>query len=288
MSNLFKKCLIAGDIFITETILTGLQQHDDITQYWILEPNPQRRDELIRKYNLHVVDNPDEFINEAAFIILTCKAEDTKDLLAKIENKVPKSTLIVSVLGSIAHKFIQNFFPDNEVIRLVVNPSIISNEGLGAYFVGSKTNVQADETAKDLLAKFGSITRIETENELDDVRKFILANTFLSYVVVKSMIEAGIKAGFSMEQAGLITDKILKGASHTLVKFQLEGSEMLKEGMRKTDITNYAIELIKSYGIYDSIERYLTAKEAKTLFESSNDVTDSDVNYDWFEKFVSQ
>ena len=286
MSNLSKKCIISGDIFITETILTGLQQSDNITEYIVADSNQNRRDELSKKYKLNVVSDPIEFANDAKFIILAFKAEDAKDIFAKLENKVNKSTLIVSVIGTIAMKFIQDFFPDNQVMRLTLNPSIISGEGIGAYMIGSKINSDAEITAQSLIEKFGNISKIDNETEFENIRNFILANTFFSYIVVKSMIEAAEKKGFSLQQAGLIIDQILKGASRTLIKFQIEGSEMIKEGFRNNNVTNHAIELIKDYGIYDSMERYLTTKEFQSLFFANSDNYDNDMDNLWSKNFV--
>ena len=287
MSNLVKKCLISGDIFVTETVLTGLQQNDDITEYYVFDSSERRRDELEKKYRLNICSNPEDFVKDSAFIIFACKPEEAENILNKISHKVSNETLIVSFVRTLKMENLEKYFPDNGIVRLTINPSVISGEGVGAYFVNKENH---SNVLQELILKFGNIIKVNSEAELESVRNFILANTFLSYIVVKSMVDAGQKIGFSMQQAGLITDHILKGASKTLIKFQFEGGEMLKEGLRHTNITNQAIDLIKSYGIYDSIERYLTSKEIQLLFDSYQNDDDKPVEaqFNWFEKVVSQ
>ncbi len=287
MSNFLIKGIISGDDFVTETILTGLALNENLSEYWIVAQNENRCNELRHKYNINAMTNFD-LVDKADILILTFKYEDTKEMLSKIAGRISKNTLIISIIPGIALKFVSNFFTDNEVIRLTLNPSIISGQGLAAYIANANATDKSKKVVHDMLAGFSKIIEVSNEDEFEKVRRFIFANTFLSYVLVKSLIDAGTKVGFSTEQAGLIVDQILKGASKTLIDFQNAGNEMLKDGLRNKKFTNHAIELIREYGIYDSLERYLTMKETTSLFEADNYSVENNINlnYNWFERMV--
>lgn len=287
MANL-SKTFVAGDDFLTETMLTGLARSEDLNKYWIVAQSEQRCEELRRKYNIKATTDLN-FVSDVPVVILMFKFENAKDTLSNLADKISKDTVIISIVPGIALIFIQNFFPNNQIVRFTLNPSIISGEGLAAYVAGKNATDETKSLARDMLSSFGKIVEVGNEDEFEKVRRFIFTNTFLSYVIVRSMIDAGVKQGFSTEQAGDIVDQILKGASHTLIKFQFEGGEMLKDGLRNTEFTNRAIGLVKEYGIYDSIERYLTIKGAKSIFEAhsdDNDETGLNLNYNWFNKFT--
>ena len=287
MSDLSIKGVIAGDDFITETVLTAIERNDNLSEYWIAAQNPQRCEALKRKYNINATTDLD-FVSKSKVLILTFKAENAKDMLSNLVGKVTEDTIIVSVVPGIALIFIHNFFPKNQIVRMTMNPSVISGEGLAAYVTNKNSTEETKELAKSMLSGFGQIVKVNDENEFEKVRRFILANTFLSYVVVKSMIEAAQKIGFSTEQAGILIDQILKGASRSLLELQFEGGEMLKDGLRNQKFINQAVDLIRDYGIYSSIERYLTTKEYRSLFEAHSDDNEDGlhISYDWFNKMT--
>ena len=301
MENLTIKGLIANDDFITETILTALARSEnqtefnvtaqsDLSNYYVLAQSEKRCGELRKKYNVNAVTDINEFIDKTALLIVTSKYDDAKDTLSKIADKVSDDTLIVSIIEGIGLVFIQDFFPKNSVVRLTINPSIISGEGLSAFVAGNNVSDASKKIIRDMLLSFGKIIEVNNEEEFEKVRKFILANTFLAYIIIKSMRDAAFKNGYSTEQTSLLIDQILKGASKTLIEFQHMGNEMIKDGFKHTNITNYAVDLIREYGIYDSIERYLTTKELQNIFDFYTEEEEKHykVNFDWFEDAVSK
>ena len=291
MSNLSIKGIVAGDDFITETVLHALSHNENLSEYWISARNSQQCKEFKRKYNINATTDLD-FVKEASVLILTFRFKDAKDMLTKLVGKIHKDTLLVSIIPSIKMKFIEDFFTQNELVRLTMNPSIISGEGLAAYIANDKASDTSKTLARNILSSFGKIVEVGDEDEFERVRKFIFSTTFLSYIIVKSMLDAAQKIGFSNEQSGVLVDQVLRGASRTLIKYPFEGGEMLANGLRNKKFSNTAIELIKEYGIYDSIGRYLTTKDAAALFNKSDgdedDLSNFDLHYDWFEEAVSK
>ena len=110
------------------------------------------------------------------------------------------------------------------------------------------------------------------------MRNFILANTFMSYLTVKSMVDAGRKLGLTLKDAGFIADKILNGAVQTLVTDRQRGIAMLQQAYHKEILTE-AIGLIKEYGIYDSVDKILTKDD---FIEP--EPKKYDVHYKWLER----
>ena len=292
MSNELTKGIIAGDDFIAETILYGLINNgiESPDDYYVVD-DIKRHNYWRTKHKVKPIAEPLDFVSDAAVIILAFKPEDTDRILAKISSKTRKEAVIVSVVRKLKIKEIENYLPNNRIIRLVINPSIISGAGLGAYVVGSQDKTTTEEMAQTVLSDLGTFIEVGSENELEKVRDFILANTFLSYIVTRAMIDTGKNLGFTTEHAGIVADQILKGASRTLVELQDEGSVMFRDGLKNTKVINEAIHLIKEYGIYDSIERALTKKDASKIFTPYRDDDETEMfnmHYNWFDSMVNQ
>ena len=289
MSGHLIKGIIGGDDFIVETVLTGLSRSENLSEYWIVAQNEGRCEELRKKYNINATTDMN-FISDASVLILAFRFKEAKDMLSKLAAKISEDTILISVVPGIATVFINGFFPKNQIVRLTFNPSIISGEGIAAYVANDRASNETKVLARDMLVSFGRIIEVSSEDEFEKLRKFIHANTFLSYIVVKSIVDAAHKLGFSLDQSGVLIDQIFKGASHTLIKFQFEGNEMLKDGLRNKKFANQAIDTIREYGIYDEIERYLTSKDSSALFDTNNedDTEHFNLHYDWFESVVSK
>ena len=257
MSRLFKG-IIAGNHFITETLLTGLTRNPSIDpqDYCVADSTQELCNEWARKFHVRTTTNPIDFVGSAAFIFLAFHHDSLKSIMHRVAPKIKQDTLVLSVMHRTTIDDIATFLPRHQIIRLVLNPSVIVGEGLGAYVANEYATVDAKSAAQLIIKDLGAIIEVESEDALEDMRKFILANTFLSYLTVKAMVDSGRKIGLSTKDAGFIAEQTLKGAARTLVDNRQQGIAMLQEAFRK-DIINEAIELIKDYGISDAVDKML-------------------------------
>ena len=257
MSRFFKG-VIAGNHFITENLLTGLTRNEDVDpqDFCVADNTQEVCNEWARKFHVRTTTNPIDFVGSTAFLILAFHHDDLDRVMKKIAPKVKRETLVLSAMHRTKIEDIEKYLPEHQIIRLFLSPSVVSGAGVGAYAANKNATVDAKSAAQIIIKNLGSMVEVGSEEELEKMREFILANTFLSYLTVKAMFDAGRKIGLPGKDAGFIADKILSGAVTTLVNDRQRGIAMLKEAFRK-EIFNESIELIKEYGIYDSIGKLL-------------------------------
>lgn len=279
MSKLFKG-IIAGNHFITENLLGGLtrNEEEDPQDYCVADNTQELCNEWARKFHVRTTTNPIDFVSSAAILIFSFHHDALDGIMRKIAPKIKKETLILSVMHRTKIADIEKYLPDHQIIRLVLNPSVLSGAGVGAYAANRKATVDAKSAAQIIIKNLGSMIEVNNEDELDEIRKFIMANTFMSYLTVKSMVDAGRRIGLSLKDAGFITDKILDGAVQTLVTDRQRGIAMLQEAFRKEVLTE-AITLIKSYGIYESIGKTITKDDFIEPEPKKNDL-----RYSWLNR----
>ncbi len=257
MSRFFKG-VIAGNHFITENLLTGLTRNEDVDpqDFCVADKTQEVCNEWARKFHVRTTTNPIDFVSSTAFLILAFHHDDLDRVMKKIAPKVKRETLVLSAMHRTKIEDIEKYLPEHQIIRLFLSPSVVSGAGVGAYAANKNATVDAKSAAQIIIKNLGSMVEVGSEEELEKMREFILANTFLSYLTVKAMFDAGRKIGLPGKDAGFIAEKILNGAVTTLVNDRQRGIAMLKEAFRK-EIFNESIELIKEYGIYDSIGKLL-------------------------------
>ena len=258
MSTLFKG-IIAGNHFITENLLTGLTREgtDDPQDYCVADNTQALCNEWARKFHVRTTTNPIDFVGSAAFLILACHHDALDGIMRKIAPKIKRDTLVLMAMYRTKIADLEKYLPDHQIIRLALNPSVVSGAGVGAYAANKNATVDAKSAAQIIIKNLGSMIEVDSEDQLEKMREFILANTFMSYLTVKSMVDAGRKLGLTLKDAGFIADKILNGAVQTLVTDRQRGIAMLQQAYQKEILTD-AIELIKEFGIYDSVDKVLT------------------------------
>ena len=253
------KGVIAGNHFITENLLTGLTRDGaiDPEEYCVADTTQELCNEWARKFHVRTTTNPIDFVSSAAFLIFAFHHDALDGIMRKIAPKIRRDTLILSAMHRTKIADIEKYLPDHQIIRLVLNPSVVSGAGVGAFAANKNATVDAKSAAQIIIKNLGSMIEVESEEQLEEMRNFILANTFMSYLTVKSMVDAGCKIGLTAKDAGFIAGKILDGAVKTLVEDRQRGIAMLQQAYQK-DILNEAIALIKTYGIYDSVDKVIT------------------------------
>lgn len=261
MSKFFKG-IIAGNHFITEMLLTGLMRNEDEDpqDYCVADTNEETCKEWERKFHVRTTMNPIDFVGSAAFVIFAFHHADLDRIMRKISPKIKPETLVISAMHRTKIADLERYIPTRQIIRLVLNPSVISGAGVGAYVANEYATVDAKSAAQIIIKNLGEMIEVESEEELDLMREFILANTFLSYFTVKAMVDAGRKLGLSMKDSGYIAEQVLKGAAKTLIDDRQHGIAMLQDAFRK-DIFTEAVDLIKNYGVYDSVRKMISKDE---------------------------
>ncbi|MBR6013245.1 MAG: hypothetical protein IK062_05635 [Selenomonadaceae bacterium] len=260
MSSMVKG-IIGGNEFLTEVLVRGLTVHGPAEAYCVGHCSDQLGMRLAAKCRVQYVKNITDLIPNSAILFLTFNPEDANNLLPRIAEKVKEWTLIVSAVHGLKIATLEYFFPNNEIIRLAVNPSIISGAGLGAYAGSQKASTDAKSMAEIVLKDCGDVIAVKDEKELEEIEKYLAANTFLSYVVIQTMIKNAKKIGMTSKEANFAVDKLLKGSMHTLIDEGYDTADLISRGLKDKSVHNEAVELIKSYGLDTEIMNSLKNPE---------------------------
>ena len=275
--NTMVKGIVGGNDFLTEVLVRGLTVHGPADAYCVGHCNDQLGMRLAAKCRVQFVKNITDLIPNSAILFLAFNPDEAGNLLPRIAEKVQEWTLIVSAVHGLKLATLEHYFPNNEIIRLVVNPSIISGAGLGAYAASQKASTDAKSMAEIVLKDCGDVIAVKDENELEEIEKFLAANTFLSYVIVQTMIKNAKKIGMTPKEANFAVDRLLKGSMHTLIDEGYDTAGLISRGLNNKTVHDEAVELIKSYGLDTEIMNNLKNPEPPT--DPNENPNDDPKNY---------
>ena len=275
------KTIIGGDDFLTEVLVRGLTVKEPADAYCVGHCNEKLGRHFQAKYEVHYLPNFVEMIPNSAILFLAFAPEETKTLLPRIAEKVQEWTLIVSAVRDLNLETLSNYLPHNEIVRLAVNPSIISGKGLSAYALSQNASIDANSIAEIVLKECGDVIAVKNETELEEISKFLTANTYLSYVVIRTMIKNAKKVGMTPKEANVAVDKLLRGSMRTLIDFGYDTADLLNRGLKDNAIKGEAIDLIQQYGIADELVKELNHPEPEEKINPNDDPKNFRMHYQW-------
>lgn len=281
MANLVKT-IIGGDDFQTEILVRGLTIHGPADAYCIGHCSEKLGNHLQAKYGVRYLKNIIDLVPNSAMVFLAFNPADANNLLARIAEKVNDWTLIVSTIRGLKIETLQYFFKKNEIVRFALNPSIISGEGLGAYALSKNASTDANSMAQIVLQSCGEVIAVKNEYELEEIEHFLTANTYLSYVVIQTMIQSAKQVGMSPKDAALAVKKLLNGSIKTIVDHGADSAELIRRAVKDRNIQAEAAELMKSYGLSESLMQHITAPPPpEDAIDPSEDPKNFRMHYQW-------
>lgn len=275
------KGIIGGDEFLTEILVRGLTIHGPADAYFVSHCSEQLGSRLVAKCDVHFLKNFTDIIPNSAILFLVFEPEDAPAILPKIAQKIHEWTLIVSVVHDLKLDTLSYYFPNNEIVRLVVNPSIISGKGLSAYAVSQNASTDAKSMAEIVLKDCGDVIAVNNEKELEIIADYLVANTYLSYVVIQTMIKNAKKVGMTPKEANFAVDKLLRGAMRTLIDQGHDTLDIISRGLKDKGRNSEAIDLIKDYGLVQDLMKELNHPEPADKTNPNDDPKNFRMHYQW-------
>jgi len=251
------KGIVGGDEFFTEVIIRGLTLNSAADGYYFgnFQENVGKRIE--NKYGVHYVKNIDDFIGNSALLFFSFEPADIELLLPRIAKKINHETLIISAVPNLNLKKLEETFPENEIIRLFITPSVISGQGLGAYVVSKNASISAQSVAEIILQNCGDVIDVGNETELEKISDYLVANTYVSYVAIQGMLRSAKKLGLSEVEANFIVSKLFGGSVHTLIETGKDTAAMIRRGTLDQRFRTKVTKLIETQGIKAELEKFI-------------------------------
>ncbi len=251
------KGIVGGDEFFTEILIRGLTLHGAEDGYYVGNFPEEIGNQIVQKYGVHFRRNINDFVPNSAILFLIFEPHETEKMLSRLADKVTPDALIVSVVADLKLETLEAAFPNNEIVRLFITPSIISGQGLGAYVISKNASMSAKSVAQIILNECGDVVNVDSEDELDMLADFLTVNSYISYVMILSMMKKARQLGMSDKEATFAIGKLFKGTLYTLLDNGTDTSAMIMRGTMDKKFRTKVTKLIETQGIKDELEKFI-------------------------------
>ncbi|MEL6527849.1 MAG: pyrroline-5-carboxylate reductase [Chloroflexota bacterium] len=209
-----KKIAFIGAGVMGGAIITGLLAKNLVqpSQIVAADPSEERGAELVDKLGISHVANNQDAVEDADIIVVGVKPQYIEDALPAIRGRVDSAGLIVSIVAGIKIRDIVEDLHNSRVVRAMPNTPGQIGEGVSVWTATYEVLDEYKALAREILSALGKEIYVKDEAYLDMATGLSGSGPGYVFLIIESMIDAGVRMGFSRAQAETLVLQTLKGS----------------------------------------------------------------------------
>ncbi len=182
------------------------------TQVFVSDVRTERLQTLQNRYGVSVVTGNQGLVEKVDIVVLAVKPYQLAEVLAELAGHLREDAVVVSVIAGKRVADITDVLGDIPVIRVMPNTPALLNEGASALYANAKAQAILPQITK-AFACVGKALEIDQESMIDAVTAISGSGPAYYYLLMESMISAGITLGLDPVIAKTLVLQTAKGAA---------------------------------------------------------------------------
>ncbi len=246
------KIAVIGGGVMGESIVSGLLDagpvSDSSLEVAVVEANPTRAAELADRHAVTVTDVA-AAVHDADAVILAVKPHDVAAASEAARAALVPDCVVISVAAGLTVAQLEGWLPPQQpVVRAMPNTPALVRSGVTAICAGTHAHDEHVATAHAVLASVGTVVRVP-EQQMDAVAAISGSGPAYVFLVVESLVEAGVRAGLPRPLATELTVATLSGSAR-LIEQSGEHPAILRERVTSPGgTTAAALHQLEAHGL---------------------------------------
>ncbi len=248
---------------IAQAIMGGLASSPDewrLTAYDPVEACRSAASDLGAK----LADSPKAAIKDADLVMLCVKPNIIIQLLDDISATIERQ-LIVSVAAGITTQSMLAHLPaGSHVVRCMPNTPALVKTGMTALFASDAVTTAERESAEAVLAAVGSTLWVSEEKDLDAVTAVSGSGPAYFFLLMETLIDAGVKEGLDTAVARQLALQTALGAAKMASVSEHDPGTLRAQVTSPGGTTQAAIESFLADGLPGTVETAVAAARKRS------------------------
>ncbi|MFP5019663.1 pyrroline-5-carboxylate reductase [Pseudonocardia phyllosphaerae] len=256
---------VLGGGRIGEALLGGLVAAGyDTGDLVVAERSESRAAELADR--LGIVSAPvEEAVRGAGTVVVAVKPQDAVALISQVAPVIGKDATVISLCAGLPTSLFEGALPEGTpVVRVMPNTPMLLGEAMCALSAGTHASDDDLARARELLSTVGS-TLVLPETKQDVATALSGSGPAYFFLVVESMIEAGVAQGLARPDATELVVQTALGAARMLRETG-EHPAVLRENVTSPGgTTAAALAQLERHGIRTAFADAVTAAHDRSV-----------------------
>jgi len=211
---------------------------------------------------------------EADIIILAIKPQVMKAVASDLAPALAHKPLVISIAAGITAAALQGWLgAEVPIIRCMPNTPALVQSGASGLFATALVNPAQRQQAGDILAAVGTVSWLESEDDIDKVTALSGSGPAYFFLVIEAMTEAGVKLGLDPETARQLTLQTALGAARMALASDVDAGELRKRVTSPAGTTEKAVNSLLANQLPEHFEQAIGAAydRAREMAEELSD-----------------
>ncbi|MCS7281514.1 MAG: pyrroline-5-carboxylate reductase [Desulfobacterota bacterium] len=175
------------------------------------EISDKRKEYVKEKYGIRECLSAEELLRHAKYILIAVKPFDAKGVFEDFLPYIKESHVIISVMAGVSiSKILSYLGGSGKVIRVMPNLGVKVKEGVIGITRNDSVSFEEFEFVKGVFSGLGVVLEIK-EDLFDALTAYSGSGPAFFLLFLEAMIDAGVKIGFTRNDAIMISEKVIEG-----------------------------------------------------------------------------
>lgn len=216
-----KKIGIIGVGTIGGTLVEALIKNDLVSKDRIIGSTAHENSarEVSEKYGINTTTDNKSIVKKAEIVVLAVEPQMIEKVLDGVSGSFDPKQLVISVAAGITTEFIESKIDiEVPVVRSMPNTAITVNEGATVLVAGNFAGEGDLKLAKLIFEPVGLVEVLSEETLMDAITGFSGSGPAYGYLIIESLIEAGVRVGLPRDRATKLAAQSLLGAAKMVLE----------------------------------------------------------------------
>ncbi len=225
-------------------MVKGWLEHGlDASALTLVDPMPSEiTKEFARMKSISLV--PEFTSLNADVIVLAVKPQIAKQVMAKISDKIPSNSLILSVIAGFSLEALKNALGSDKIVRTMPNTPAQLGKGVTGAIASEGVEEQERQLAHALLSASGIAVWLDDENQIDALTGVSGSGPAYVFLMVEAMAAAGEAEGLDKDMSNILARQTIIGAAALLEADPSEAAILRKNVTSPNGVTQKALEVL--------------------------------------------
>jgi pyrroline-5-carboxylate reductase len=209
-----KRLSFIGCGVMAEAIISILLNEDMLTRDQICgaEPIDSRRAEIEQRLGVDITHDNREAIKGSDIVLLTIKPQSLEAVMQQLSGQLEPHQVVVSIIPGATIARMSEGLQHDRIVRSMPNtPSLIGN-GVTAWIASQSVDEEARESVSAILSTMGTAIQLDSEAAIDMATAISGSGPAYVFLMLESMIDAGVHLGFPRPVAQQLVEETMLGA----------------------------------------------------------------------------
>lgn len=200
---------------MAEAIVRGVLERGVATPTDILvsEPIAPRRTTLTDTYNVSTTDDNLAALHGPDAVVLAVKPQVMPHVLHQMKGRVGKEQMVLSIAAGVKLDTLSKGLGHDVLVRAMPNTPAQIGRGITMWTTGTGAGPNAREAAAGILQALGEEIYVEDEKYLDMATALSGGGPAYTFLVIESLIDAGVHVGLSRDVAEKLAVETIAGST---------------------------------------------------------------------------